>query len=91
MVLIDIVGLISIDKGYNEQLVELVQSYYNICIYLVVFVISQLCIMKFVWYCYKMVNFLGCVMIKIDEVLIFGEFLGFVMEIGLLVVYYMDG
>jgi len=91
MVLIDTAGLTSTDKGYNEQLAELAQSYHNIRTHLVVSATSQPRIMKSVWHCYKMANLSGCVMTKIDEALTLGESLGFVMETGLPVAYYTDG
>ncbi len=91
MVLIDTAGLTSSDKGYEEQLSELAQSYHNIRTHLVVSATSQPRIMKSVWHCYKMANLSGCVMTKIDEALTLGESLGFVMETGLPVAYYTDG
>lgn len=91
LVLIDTAGLTSSDRGYQEQLAELVRSDHNIRTHLVVSATSQPRIMKSVWHCYKMANLAGCVMTKIDEALTLGESLGFVMETGLPVAWYTDG
>ncbi|MFO8140670.1 MAG: flagellar biosynthesis protein FlhF [Marinobacter sp.] len=91
LVLIDTAGLTSSDRGYQEQLAELVRSDHNIRTHLVVSATSQPRIMKSVWHCYKMANLAGCVMTKIDEALTLGEALGFVMETGLPVAWYTDG
>ncbi|MEP3560861.1 MAG: flagellar biosynthesis protein FlhF [Marinobacter sp.] len=91
LVLIDTAGLTSADRGYQEQLAELVRSDHNIRTHLVVSATSQPRIMKSVWHCYKMSNLAGCIVTKIDEALTLGESLGFVMETGLPVVWYTDG
>ncbi len=91
LVLIDTAGLTNSDKGYQEQLLELANSYHNICTHLVVSATSQPRIMKSVWHCYKMANLAGSVVTKIDEALTLGESLGFVMETGLPMAYYTDG
>jgi len=91
LVLIDTAGLTSADRGYQEQLAELVRSDHNIHTHLVVSATSQPRIMKSVWHCYKMANLAGCIVTKIDEALTLGESLGFVMETGLPVAWYTDG
>jgi len=91
LVLIDTAGLTSTDRGYQEQLAELVRSNHNVRTHLVVSATSQPRIMKSVWHCYKMANLAGCVMTKLDEALTLGESLGFVMETGLPVAWYTDG
>ncbi|MBJ6137426.1 flagellar biosynthesis protein FlhF [Marinobacter litoralis] len=91
LVLIDTAGLTSADRGYQEQLAELVRSDHNIHTHLVVSATSQPRIMKSVWHCYKMANLVGCIVTKIDEALTLGESLGFVMETGLPVAWYTDG
>lgn len=91
LVLVDTAGLTSTDKGYQEQLNELVRSHHRIQTHLVASATSQPRIMKSVWHCYKMANLAGCVVTKTDEALTLGEALGFVMETGLPVAYYTDG
>jgi flagellar biosynthesis protein FlhF len=91
LVLIDTAGLTSTDRGYQEQLAELVRSHHKIRTHLVVSATSQPRIMKSVWHCYKMANLAGCVITKIDEALTLGEALGFVMETSLPVAWYTDG
>ncbi|WP_303289172.1 flagellar biosynthesis protein FlhF [Marinobacter sp. SS5-14b] len=91
LVLIDTAGLTSADRGYQEQLAELVRSDHNIHTHLVVSATSQPRIMKSVWHCYKMANLAGCIVTKIDEALTLGESLGFVMETGLPVAWFTDG
>ncbi|QBM17510.1 hypothetical protein MARI_16250 [Marinobacter sp. JH2] len=91
LVLIDTAGLTSADRGYQEQLAELVRSDHNIHTHLVVSATSQPRIMKSVWHCYKMASLAGCIVTKIDEALTLGESLGFVMETGLPVAWYTDG
>ncbi|WP_372966023.1 flagellar biosynthesis protein FlhF [Marinobacter sp.] len=91
LVLIDTAGLTSADRGYQEQLAELVRSDHNIHTHLVVSATSQPRIMKSVWHCYKMANLAGCIVTKIDEALTLGESLGFVMETGLPVAWYTNG
>ncbi|WP_323752098.1 flagellar biosynthesis protein FlhF [Marinobacter sp.] len=91
LVLIDTAGLTSADRGYQEQLAELVRSDHNVHAHLVVSATSQPRIMKSVWHCYKMASLAGCIVTKIDEALTLGESLGFVMETGLPVAWYTDG
>lgn len=91
LVLIDTAGLTSADRGYQEQLTDLIHSGQEIKTHLVVPATSQPRIMKSAWHCYRMANLAGCLLTKIDEALTLGESLGFVMETGLPVAYYTNG
>ncbi|MCH8496900.1 MAG: flagellar biosynthesis protein FlhF [Marinobacter sp.] len=91
LVLIDTAGLTPADKGCQQQLEELANSYHDIKPYLVVAATSQPRIMKSTWHCYKMAGLAGCILTKLDEAMTLGEVIGFAVETGLPVAYYTDG
>ena len=91
LVLIDTAGLTPADKGCQQQLEELANSYHDIKPYLVVSATSQPRIMKSTWHCYKMAGLAGCILTKLDEAMTLGEVIGFAVETGLRVAYYTDG
>ncbi|MDX1589319.1 MAG: flagellar biosynthesis protein FlhF [Oleiphilaceae bacterium] len=91
LVLIDSAGLTASDRGWQEQVDELLNSRHDIAPYLVISATSQPRIMQSTWHCYNSLSLAGCIMTKLDEALTLGEVLGFAVQSALPVAYYTDG
>ncbi len=91
LVLIDTAGLTAADRGWEEQIDELVNSRHAVLPYLVMAATSQPRIMKSTWHCYNAAGLAGCILTKIDEALTLGEVVGFAAQSQLPVAYYADG
>jgi len=91
LVLVDTAGLTAADRGWEEQIDELVNSRHAVLPYLVMAATSQPRIMKSTWHCYTAAGLSGCILTKIDEALTLGEVVGFAAQSQLPVAYYADG
>lgn len=91
LVLIDSAGLTASDRGWQEQVDELLHSRHAIAPYLVISATSQPRIMQSTWHCYNSLSLAGCIMTKLDEALTLGEVLGFAVQSALPVAYYTNG
>lgn len=91
LVLIDSAGLTASDRGWQEQVDELLHSRHAIAPYLVISATSQPRIMQSTWHCYNSLSLTGCIMTKLDEALTLGEVLGFAVQSALPVAYYTNG
>ncbi|TVP58330.1 MAG: flagellar biosynthesis protein FlhF [Halomonadaceae bacterium] len=91
LVLIDSAGLTASDRGWQEQVDELLHSRHAISPYLVISATSQPRIMQSTWHCYNSLPLTGCIMTKLDEALTLGEVIGFAVQSSLPVAYYTNG
>lgn len=91
LVLIDTAGLTAADRGWEEQIEELVSSRHPVQPYLLMSATSQPRIMQSTWHCYTAVGLAGCILTKTDEALTLGEVVGFAAQSQLPVAYYTNG
>lgn len=91
LVLIDTAGLTAADRGWDEQIEELVSSRHPVQPYLLMSATSQPRIMQSTWHCYTAVGLAGCILTKTDEALTLGEVVGFAAQSQLPVAYYTNG
>ncbi|MGM0449549.1 MAG: flagellar biosynthesis protein FlhF [Pseudomonadota bacterium] len=91
LVLIDTAGLTAADRGWEEQIDELVSSRHAVRPYLLISATSQPRIMQSTWHCYNAVGLAGCILTKTDEALTLGEVVGFAAQSRLPVAFYTNG
>lgn len=91
LVLVDTAGLTAADRGWEEQIDELVRSRHPVHSYLLISATSQPRIMQSTWHCYNAVGLAGCILTKTDEALTLGEVVGFAAQSRLPVAFYTNG
>ncbi|MFO7788052.1 MAG: flagellar biosynthesis protein FlhF [Halospina sp.] len=91
LILIDTAGLTAADRGWQEQIEELVGSRHPVRPYLLISATSQPRIMQSTWHCYNAVGLAGCILTKTDEALTLGEVVGFAAQSRLPVAFYTNG
>ena len=91
LILIDTAGLTAADRGWEEQIDELVSSRHPVQPYLLISATSQPRIMQSTWHCYNAVGLAGCILTKTDEALTLGEVVGFAAQSRLPVAFYTNG
>lgn len=91
LILVDTAGLTAADRGWEEQIDELVNSRHPVRPYLLISATSQPRIMQSTWHCYNAVGLAGCILTKTDEALTLGEVVGFAAQSGLPVAFYTNG
>ena len=91
LILIDTAGLTAADRGWQEQIEELVSSRHPVRPYLLISATSQPRIMQSTWHCYNAVGLAGCILTKTDEALTLGEVVGFAAQSRLPVAFYTNG